>query len=89
MIQERCNNVMLLHCHKNKTYLLDMPAIMKDFVSAHDARKKCFWELLFNLNLMFIVCKKKCLHLHHLLKSWMSEHIIDHAYLLQFRPPTF
>ena len=32
MIQERCNNVMLLRCHKNKTDLPDMPAIMKDFV---------------------------------------------------------
>ena len=32
MIQERCNNVVLLRCHKNKTDLPDMPAIMKDFV---------------------------------------------------------
>ena len=33
MTQERLNNVMLLHCHKNKTESLDMSAITKEFVS--------------------------------------------------------
>lgn len=40
MMQERLNNVMLLHCHQNKTESLDMSAIMKDFASSNDARKK-------------------------------------------------
>ena len=40
MMQERLNNVMLLHCHINKTESLDMSAIMKDFVSSNDARNK-------------------------------------------------
>ena len=31
---------MLLHCHQNKTESLDMSAIMKDFASSNDARKK-------------------------------------------------
>ena len=38
MMQERLNNVMLLHCHKNKTDSLDM----KDFVSTNHARKNYF-----------------------------------------------
>ena len=29
------NNAMLLHCHKNKTDLLDMSVLIKDFVSAN------------------------------------------------------
>ena len=45
MTQERLNNVMLLHCHKNKTDSLDISAITKEFVSVNDARKNYFGSL--------------------------------------------
>ena len=48
MTQKRLNNVMLLHCHKNKTDSLDMSAITKEFVSVNDAMKNYFWE--------FVIC---------------------------------
>ena len=42
MMQEILSNAMLLHCHKNKTDSLDMSEIIKDFVSANDARNNYF-----------------------------------------------
>ena len=49
MMQERLNNVMLLHCHKNKTDSLDMSEIIKDFVSANDARKNDQYEYILKI----------------------------------------
>ena len=41
MTQEKLNNVMLLHCHKQKTDI-DLELIVKEFISANDRRKHFF-----------------------------------------------
>ena len=42
MTQEMLNNVMLIHCHKQKTDDIDLELIVKKFISANDRRKQFF-----------------------------------------------
>ena len=42
MTQERLNNVMLLHCHKERSDCIDLVEIAKDFTSANDHRISFF-----------------------------------------------
>ena len=39
MTQEKLNNVVLLHCHKEKTDAIDLHLVMKDFATANEHRK--------------------------------------------------
>lgn len=45
MTQEKLNNVMLLHCHKQKADEIDLELIVKEFISANDRRKQFFGVL--------------------------------------------
>ena len=42
MTQEKLNNVVLLHCHKEKTDAIDLHLVMKDFATANEHRKEFF-----------------------------------------------
>ena len=42
MTQEKLNNVVLLHCHKEKTDTIDLHLVMKDFATANEHRKEFF-----------------------------------------------
>ena len=42
MTQEKLNNVMLLHCHKQKTDDINLELIVKEFISANDRWKQFF-----------------------------------------------
>ena len=48
MSEERLNNVMLLHVHKEETDALDVQEIAILFVSANTRRMDFFWKFFMN-----------------------------------------
>jgi hypothetical protein len=42
MTQERLNNVMLLHCHKDRTDALELETINKEFMQSNEQRRNYF-----------------------------------------------
>jgi len=42
MTQKRLNNIMLMHCHKDRVDALDLVTVAKTFVGANDRRRKYF-----------------------------------------------
>ena len=45
MTQCRLNNILLLHCHKEMTDVIDLTAIAQDFIAAIERRKTYFWRI--------------------------------------------
>lgn len=43
MTQDRLNHVAVSHVHQDKLDLLDKKSVCKQFVAAHERRKKTFW----------------------------------------------
>ena len=48
MFEERLNNVMLLHVHKEETDAADLQEITSLFVSANTKRIEFFWKFFMN-----------------------------------------
>ena len=42
MTQKRLNNIMLMHCHKDRVDALDLITVAKTFIDANDRRQKFF-----------------------------------------------
>ena len=40
MTQKRLNNIMIMHCHKDRVDALDLITVAKTFIDANDRRQK-------------------------------------------------
>jgi len=45
MTQERLNHLLILNIHQDKTDLIDLPSIARDFISLNETRRDMFGHI--------------------------------------------